>query len=208
MRPAESETIVYLDLDDVLVDWKGSAIGLYWETKGLKMGTSDPMDTSETHIERMFDDGLEDMINRQGPEWWENLPPMPYHRSMLELLYDLSRDFRIKDWRIVTNPHRFLHSYEGKRRWMKRWGMEPHHHVMTSAKHLLAKPNTILIDDLLSNCQNFSKAGGHAYLYPDRNVLYAKNSLHVREIAVAIAKVGTGLVHGNGDGITRRHICP
>lgn len=185
---------MYLDLDDVLVDWTGAAIVVAQRHAPLTRAEDE---SDRQFLARCFSLGLQLQIDLRGPEFWEYLPPMPQADLLLDLVRGLKEKGEIQDWFILTNPSVFKHSYEGKRRWLsKRFGTA-HKHILTSNKHLLAKPNTILVDDLPENCALFDLHGGNAHLYPSRDVLYSKSGRYeIRNVAQAIARVAESYESG------------
>lgn len=101
------------------------------------------------------------------PEFWRGIP------ANLEVIADLESNYSVLTSCykvcILTTPYYDAPwcAYE-KRQWIKRnlpfFPVE--NIIFAENKSLLANAESILIDDFLDNCKDFSKAGGHAFYYP------------------------------------------
>lgn len=81
----------------------------------------------------------------------------------------LDRESFSDDWYVVSAPSRSAESYSGKARWLKAFfGNRFDRFALTAHKHLLANPNTILIDDREQNVTRFLAAGGVGIMFPCR----------------------------------------
>lgn len=95
--------------------------------------------------------------------FWANLPLLPGHLVMSWLRRHLAET----DIYFLTSPSRCPMSYAGKVDWvMKHYPSYIRRLILTSQKHLLARPDCLLIDDRKSNCGKFMVHGGRAVLYP------------------------------------------
>lgn len=163
---------VYLDLDEVLVDFVGGACKLFGLTyeqvrqhwvpgewsinnalgKALGLGGPLPEDELWGRIDNNTD-------------FWLNLSPLPWADDMLQLVKTLA-----DEWYIVSSPSRCETSYLGKLRWLARkFGPSFDNYVLTSHKHLLDKKRSILIDDKDSTIDKFCLGGGIGIVFPRHN---------------------------------------
>jgi len=171
---------LFLDLDDVLVDFVGGACRLWGvSSPGLIEPHWQPgvwscvKPLSDYLISRGMlpdwinpEEGLTDnhfwsRINGD-EEFWAGLPDLPWAPN----LFDLAKD-RGLEWYILTSPGWCASGYSGKVKWGKRrFGDRFDRLIPTPHKHLFANPESILIDDSDINCQRFREAGGHAIVFP------------------------------------------
>jgi len=101
-------------------------------------------------------------INRAGAPFWRGLAVLPNAIALLEHVISLTND-----WHIVSTPSRHSSSYAGIRQWVQFHIDENFSRlVLMQDKHLLANPNTILIDDSEDNIREFATAGGNGFLFP------------------------------------------
>jgi 5'(3')-deoxyribonucleotidase len=177
---AKAQMIIFLDIDEVLVDFVNPAI----EAHGLdhdKVYDLWSMDEWSLHKNLgMPDSKFWQPIIEAGPEFWENLPEKPWIDEMLYLVsskvaatYD--------ECYLVSSPNKCVTSYTGKVRWIrKRFGGGFDKFILTPHKHLLAAEDRLLIDDNPYNCERFIKQGGQAILFPfwgNRNRKYLEDPI-------------------------------
>lgn len=147
---------IFVDLDDVLADFKGAAMALHGKPDH-KPAPNDPWDLAS--VLGISAAQFWQPINELGAEFWAELKPLPWCFRLLDLVSDYT-----PSWYILTSPSFCPSSYVGKIRWMRE-----HIHgrfnsfIITGHKHLLATPNSILVDDRLENCEKFVDAGGMAF---------------------------------------------
>jgi 5'(3')-deoxyribonucleotidase len=105
-------------------------------------------------------------VNAEGPSWWEHLDEYEWSEELYARLQALAtgRDALLV---ICTSPCAKGHSAMGKQRWMNRFtGSIFRDIVITPHKHLLARPNAVLIDDSPDKVEKFRQYGGSAVLFP------------------------------------------
>jgi len=172
---------IFLDLDEVLVDFVGAAAGLFKVSVEELYDNWTPgewdMVTSLATIMRyrgQYEDGFREaefwaMIEAAGCWFWENLEETPWNEELLALVESLT-----DDWYIATTPSHSPSCAEGKVKYLKRvFGNDFTRFVLITDKSLLANPNAILIDDRESTIRDFNAAGGNGILFPTYH-----NSLH------------------------------
>jgi hypothetical protein len=109
------------------------------------------------------DEALYAVCNR---EFWANLPPWEDGMQLLRLV-----ESRVGTSRIVfiTSPARTPGTGQGKREWVAKHlpQYDPWADVMIGgAKHKLAGPGKVLLDDSDDNCRKFVEHGGEAIVIP------------------------------------------
>lgn len=160
--------LVLMDLDDVLVDWKGEAAKLYRRCHDLEeTGVCD-----NKTIDWMLSKDLSELIESYGPgygvDWWATLPLTPWAEDLENLMQELYEEQVIQGVVLCTNPGQHTGAYEGKRRWMEEHGYNPCWQMMTKHKWLCAWKNTVLVDDMHQNVHAFEEAGGEYFLWPKK----------------------------------------
>ena len=161
---------VLLDLDDVLNSFTMHSLKLM----GCPVG---PFDYHLYPRECRYN--MVKAYNKLGPmrmgqdEFWRRLPPevwwtAPISGEKENLLNWAVAKVGYKNVHIVTKPTRCPYSASGKVRWIQN-NLEPslqRNFAITPQKHLLAKPDVILIDDSEANVSKFRMQGGQAILMP------------------------------------------
>jgi hypothetical protein len=95
--------------------------------------------------------------------FWDSLPAYPWSRN----LYDFLR--RFAPVTILSSPSDGLYCVWGKVKWLNEKinpAISTGDCVFTKKKYLLANPESLLIDDLQKNCDEFIAAGGNAVCVP------------------------------------------
>jgi 5'(3')-deoxyribonucleotidase len=96
------------------------------------------------------------------------MPTTEYFDMILEYLKD-------KEWYILSSPTRSSKSLSGKHEWIKRhFGITFRNFIITPQKHLLAGPNTLLIDDSIEKVEKFARCGGDSMHVPSPLNIYKK----------------------------------
>lgn len=160
--PWELKTVkIFLDLDDVLVDFTGEACKLhgvdYEELKTRWAPGSWGIDAGLG----LTADQFWAVITEAGEPFWKNLPWLPHAEFLMELVGP-------HPWWILTTPARHPSSWSGKKRWADKTG-QTDRLILTRDKTVCANRNSLLIDDRYENCQEFYAAGGNAICYPAHN---------------------------------------
>ncbi len=95
-------------------------------------------------------------------QFWIGLQPTVFAREVLRLVESLT-----DDWFIVSSPTECDSSYNGKLKWVKYFlGWNFDRFIPTSYKHIMARPDTILIDDRQSTVDRFIEEGGKGIVFP------------------------------------------
>lgn len=101
-------------------------------------------------------------INQQGEAFWRVLEPFPWTAALIDWVEAVP-----SQWAICTSPSRDPACPRGKMEWLYRHIRPAFREVaLTPRKHLLARPDVLLIDDTERMCDRFEAAGGHAVLFP------------------------------------------
>lgn len=159
-------TTLLVDMDEVLADFVGGACRVHgWTRDGLeavwppgRWSIVEPMGLAEVEFWRP--------INAAGETFWTDLDQTPDASRVVDLLLRCCGC----DWFVVSSPSFSPSSYSGKVRWLKQFlGDGWCRLVLTNHKHLLARPDTVLIDDSEENIARFRQAGGGGIIYPSRH---------------------------------------
>ena len=159
---------VFLDMDGVLVNFLG---GLHKALGVLYSYENYPYEKGKWNMLtdiKGFDDipaTFKECNDCCTFEFWQNLEWMFNGHDILRMI---TKKFDTKNIYLLTTPMPNPQSSTGKQLWIK-------HHlpvyykrvIITQApKHLLARSDTLLIDDKDENVDGFRKAGGKALLVP------------------------------------------
>ncbi|MCK4824353.1 hypothetical protein KA005_51855 [bacterium] len=151
---------IFLDMDGVLVDIR----------KGIHGAFNKPYDyLTLSPLWKFWDDWSDvtfEMVNAACvSEFWAELKWTHDGRDILQTIW---RTFNSKNIYLLTTPMPNLESAFGKMMWVNAWLPEYiKRTIITQApKHLLARPDTLLIDDKNENIDEFIKAGGRGLLVP------------------------------------------
>lgn len=101
-------------------------------------------------------------IDRAGEAFWVGLQPYPWAQELFDFCRSQAPVYFCSS--AALSPF----AWSGKIRWIRAW---VNHHgyndiVLTTHKHLLARPTNFLIDDNDDNVTTFRKHGGPAALFP------------------------------------------
>lgn len=158
MKPAKCTT-VFLDLDGVLADFVGGALATHGHSlprREVRWGFMEQIGFKES------DPAFWEPFNR---EFWANLPPTKECHDLLAAVECIAGRDRIS---ILSSPCMTPGCLDGKRDWIARH-LPPGYLKRTflgGAKHLLAHPKAILIDDYELNTSAFTTHGGTSILVP------------------------------------------
>ncbi len=149
---------IFLDMDGVIAAWSETVYKMHNWTPPAK------------HVKLVYDvqhsigiteDQMWEPIYAAGPQWWAELPVYPWTTELVAKLR------KIAPVTILTSPCWRGHSALGKTQWLKRqFGDAFRDYVITSKKYLLARPNTVLVDDCPEKLVKFAKWGGKPVLFP------------------------------------------
>lgn len=164
-------TAIYLDVDEVLVDWVSAALRVLGFDPAQVHARWDAMDPRPWDLFAVlqYDVGLAwRLIDEHGPEFWAGLRSFPWMHDLLAACREVA------PVTLLTSPSLHWHSCAGKAQWMRRtFGDDFHDFALTRVKHRFAHAGAVLIDDSPKNCRAFVQAGGRAVLFPG-----AGNELH------------------------------
>ena len=160
--------IIYADLDGVLASFFEAA--LYKLNK--KYRKDNPLTISEYVDYGKFDMaaffGITNAEFWQCVEggdqyFWDSLPMFPWSKDLYDFLS------RFAPVTILSSPSDGAYCVWGKIHWLKK-KIDPNIStgdcIFTKKKYLLANPESLLIDDLQKNCDEFIAAGGQAVCVP------------------------------------------
>ena len=145
---------VLLDLDGVLVDFVGPSLALH--------GKSIPPADVRWNFPQQVGIPEPEFWRPLGFDFWSNLPWTTEGKQLLHgvRLSALSYGY-------ITSPCGTEGCVEGKRAWArKNLPCKGSLMLVGGAKHLLAHPNALLIDDHDANVEKFREHGGKAILVP------------------------------------------
>jgi len=162
---------VFLDVDDVLANFM----------KGLHKALNISYDYSNYPYEKgnwdilgyqiKSDDGslitFDQCNDCCNTSFWQHLEWMHDGRDILRAIMN-TLDFHLETVYLLTTPMPNLESASGKMIWVNdNLPIYLKRTIITQApKHLLARPDTLLIDDKNENVDGFREAGGKALLIP------------------------------------------
>jgi hypothetical protein len=175
------KTRIFVDLDDVLVDFYGHCatqlfgIGVA-RLKEIVKAHGQWSITSALGIEEQ---ALWDKIKAYGPEFWVNIPELPWASEVMNFLY---RKVGRQNVYILTS-HGGVFPTDvtwGKMRWLEKntLNLLPKNFIVTSEKHLFAKEGCILLDDKGENVSTFTIAGGTGLTFPSPGNNVFETHLH------------------------------
>jgi hypothetical protein len=175
---------VYLDLDDVLVDFRTACCKL------LKINPRDCFEQSRKKgvwsiaeaigIHQQY---LWDELNAAGSAFWEHLQPLPYAEGLIEMVGGINgsrdpngpRNMGLRGYQLSkfcsilthTGPDEQELVYHGKKRLLSRMFTEGLGNVdICKDKTIHAQPGNVLIDDCPDVCKRWEARGGYAVQFP------------------------------------------
>lgn len=150
---------IFLDMDGVIVDFMTSSLELHGG--GHLLETWPPGEKDAHTLLGITRGQFWKKLDAAGAQFWSDLPPYPWTFDLLSLLR------RIAPVTILTSPSMSHDCPGGKILWMrKHLGKGFRDYLIGPSKHLLAHPDTLLVDDKESNVEKFRSAGGQAILFP------------------------------------------
>lgn len=179
-------TSIYLDVDEVLVDWVTPALrllGYVPEDVHAQWAAMKPRPWNLFDVLDVSPITAWTTIDLAGARFWEGLPDFPWTDDLLSLCTATA------ETTLLTAPSSDPSSYAGKRQWMRRrFGDTFGGYALTREKHRFAHAGAVLIDDSPSNCSRFVSRGGRAILFPgvgndlhyvpgDERVAYVREAL-------------------------------
>jgi 5'(3')-deoxyribonucleotidase len=189
MRPA----VIYLDVDEVLVDWVSPVLRLLGHDpdevlarwSGLSPRPWDLFDVIDTSSSRAWW-----AIDNAGASFWASLEKYPWADELIALCQHHAPTV------LLTSPSKHPSSHAGKAEWIaKHFGRDFREYLLGSCKHRVAHPRAVLIDDSPKNCDAFYRHGGRSILFPG-----VGNNLHATPGHERVAYVA--------DQLRRLRTCP
>lgn len=153
---------IFLDMDGVLSNFvNGILVGIY------NLDEQEILDTwpaGEWDVSKVIGKPWEEItqeVNDEGIDFWEGLEMYPDALPIYTLANALGKV------RLLTTPMDVKGCLEGKVMWaVINLGTHPDDVIFCKEKHLLARPDAILIDDKQKNIAEFEEAGGLTVTVP------------------------------------------
>ena len=163
-----SELTICLDMDGVCTDFVGAALRLHgfdpeeffevWPEESYHIVD---LVKQVTGVEMSYAEFWQP-INEAGVDFWHGLLEYPHFKALWSLCQELTGSVYF-----LTSPSWDPASLMGKVRWMQdQFSLDFRDYVITNRKHLLAKPNMVLVDDLPEHADAFRRHGGKAIQFP------------------------------------------
>jgi hypothetical protein len=164
----------YLDMDGTLVDLVGGVLRLYDVDPALADqvfgwdGIHKVVNAHNPHGYRVTNATMWATVDHAGPGFWADLKPYPWAADLYSLCAGAGP---VVAMTTVIGPH----AAAGKMAWIAkhlpartRFALvgEEGAPVGEGAKHLLARPTAILVDDAPHYCHDFQSSGGLAFQWP------------------------------------------
>lgn len=151
--------IAYVDLDGIGADFIAGVLSAL--NHSMTEAEFQARRDSEAILKKIFE---------QDVHFFAKLPPIPEFHKLIAGLDKLPLE-----WKILTATGQNHPSYkiarEDKIYWLGKTFNIPRSKVIvverSADKAVYANPQTVLIDDMQYNCDNFTKRGGHAVLVKD-----------------------------------------
>ena len=154
----KKEQHILLDMDGVLCNFIQGAL----DAHGSDIAHDE---INDWNIEkRLGITGTEFWDKMKGYDFWFNLKPYPWYKTLYKRLK--SEYF---DVTIVTSPSNDSECCQAKLDWLKKYlKIKPEDVFVGTKKYLLANNNNILIDDNRKNCEEFAEYGGPYVVFPQK----------------------------------------
>lgn len=147
--------IILLDMDGVVADFVGAII----KSHKLDIQHDDWTDWNYHREVGLTDDEFWEPT--YGSDWWFiDVEAYSWATGLFTALREIGTVV------FCSTPNDAINCAADKARWLNHYLGNHQEMVFTKHKHLLAKPNVVLIDDKDSNIHDFQKAGGHGVLFP------------------------------------------
>jgi 5'(3')-deoxyribonucleotidase len=170
---------LFIDLDGVVGDWVGQAC------KTFKIDRTDPavhdLLKHELGIRRLIDDrDMWKTINSLGAKWWDDIQLFPWSHTLVSRLKEVGNVC------FLTSPSFSASAAAGKMTWLPR-NFPNTPFIITRYKEFCAGPDSILIDDHVSNIERFEAAGGHGFHFPNsEHLLNPQTDLKIEHVIDSI----------------------
>jgi hypothetical protein len=146
---------IFIDLDDTMVDFMGAAMEIFW---GPVEKTPEVLTAFNTFInDKPTHKIMWEKIEKLGPDWWEDLPKLPWADNILSACKDTCSNIAF-----LTSPGVSPNAAAGKIKWSNKHFGE-NELIMTKKKHMCACEGSLLIDDWDKFLVPWASNGGVAY---------------------------------------------
>lgn len=147
---------VFLDMDGVLCDFVTHSLRAH--NSNLKHDDINHWNMNE-HL-GITDDAFWEGVHAVDG-FWQTIPSYPWKDDLVDAARRLGRQVKV-----VTSPSKSPLCFSGKKQWHLENMPRDIELIICKSKHLLARPDRLLIDDADKNCEAFSSAGGQVCLFP------------------------------------------
>jgi hypothetical protein len=151
---------IYLDMDGVLCDFVGAALRIHKRLDAL-----DHWPAGEWDIAKVLGISTDEFwapIDHHAEHFWAGLEPYPWLNNLVNLLESTGAPITI-----ASSPSYDPYSAAGKLMWLKKHLPQfKRRYLLGGEKHLLARPNAVLIDDNDQGVYQFHTAGGWGITFP------------------------------------------
>lgn len=188
MKISDKEPIILLDMDGVLADFVTSSI----DAASLPIREQDVTDWDYYKPFCSVDEFWE----RIGAvsDFWLNLEKYKWANDLYRMCSMMARTI------IATSPSACRQCPSQKVAWLRQYGFlekSVNDYMLGPHKELMARPNTILIDDSDRNVENFITAGGNAITFPQkwnksRSVIGARLDYVEARLQMLVGQIVTG----------------
>ena len=153
--------VIFVDLDGTLIDWDGKVADMFHLNLNDKTIRQKVVKRGDiVKILGMKEDDFWRIIDKEGPEWWENLELLPWAKDLYNLLKK-----KYQSVCFLTSPSNNPSSAYGKIKWIKKH-FDTKDFLIGKNKHFCAHKNAYLIDDSSKKINKFIEHGGHGFLWP------------------------------------------
>lgn len=155
--------VIYLDMDGVCADFPSAAIASYGQEPGQVFALWKEKYAGKSRDYNVMDLHETDFWKAENfdENFWTNLDEYPWFKDLYNNLCTIAPVV------FLSSPGNSPYALSGKLKWLQaRFGENFQNYIFTSKKHLLARENTILIDDYEFYVNAFREAGGRAVLFP------------------------------------------
>jgi hypothetical protein len=158
---------VCLDMDGVIKNWTKSVCKIF------DVDPNDPQAReilkSDLRIEEHLVPGLTSVefkriLEEIGYDFWYNLEQFPWTQRLLDTIVTAVGKNNLE---FLTSPGSFSQSFAPKFDYVKNVLGFDRQITITVNKFRLAKPNTLLIDDMFYNIDSFKEHGGQVFHWPN-----------------------------------------
>jgi 5'(3')-deoxyribonucleotidase len=153
---------IYVDMDEVLVDFIGAACKAHGTTFAELEPNWPPGTWQMDEVMGISLDMWWAPIHSLGEKFWKEIEPLPWFNDILDWVQSTT-----DDWHIVSTPSNHASSWSGKKKW---WDKHAPQHskrlILCCDKANQIESNGILIDDNEETCHKYQARGGTAILFP------------------------------------------